>query len=51
MCSDAVVRTKVGSPYVIAGMESDQPRRLWAVVGFEANGGVLLGSDVKIDGT
>jgi phosphomannomutase len=43
----AVVRTRVGSPYVIAGMR-DAPGR---VVGFEANGGVLLGSDVAINGT
>ncbi len=37
---DQVVRTKIGSPYVIAGMESDMPAR---VVGYEANGGFLLG--------
>jgi phosphomannomutase len=43
----AVVRTKVGSPYVIAGM-AEAPGR---VVGFEANGGVLLGSDCDINGT
>ncbi len=36
-----VVRTKVGSPYVIAGMDAAPG----VVVGFEANGGVLLGSD------
>jgi phosphomannomutase len=41
-----VVRTKVGSPFVIAGMR-EAPG---AVVGFEANGGVLLGSDVSING-
>ena len=34
-----VVRTRVGSPYVVAEMES-APR---AVVGFEANGGTLVG--------
>lgn len=39
---DQVVRTKVGSPFVIAGMANAAGR----VVGFEANGGVLLGSDV-----
>lgn len=37
-----VVRTRVGSPYVIAGMAGGEA----PVVGFEANGGVLLGSDV-----
>ncbi|CAN1526290.1 {ManB} Phosphomannomutase [Methylophilaceae bacterium] len=39
-----VVRTKIGSPYVIAGME--QASRQSIVVGYEANGGFLLGSDV-----
>jgi phosphomannomutase len=41
-----VVRTKVGSPYVIAGMVAARG----VVVGFEANGGVLLGSDVTVGG-
>jgi phosphomannomutase len=41
-----VVRTKVGSPFVIAGMGEAQG----SVVGFEANGGVLLGSDVNLSG-
>ena len=39
-----VVRTKVGSPFVIAGMEAAQSAG-GTIVGFEANGGVLLGSD------
>jgi phosphomannomutase len=39
-----VVRTKVGSPHVIAGMVGSRN----PVVGFEANGGVLLGSEVKV---
>ncbi|BAB54002.1 phosphomannomutase [Mesorhizobium japonicum] len=44
-----VVRTKVGSPFVIEGMEaSHQAGRI--VVGFEANGGVLLGSDCSLRG-
>lgn len=34
-----VIRTKIGSPYVIAGMEAAGGR----VVGYEANGGFLLG--------
>lgn len=42
-----VERTRVGSPYVIAGMERVGQRG--AVVGFEANGGTLLGSDVIVD--
>lgn len=43
-----VERTRVGSPYVIAGME--KLGELGAVVGFEANGGTLLGSEVVVDG-
>jgi len=42
-----VIRTKVGSPYVIAGMGQGKG----IVVGFEANGGVLLGSDVTANGS
>lgn len=42
-----VERTRVGSPFVIAGMEA--LGQTGAVVGFEANGGTLLGSDVVID--
>ena len=42
----AVVRTKVGSPFVVAAMEQyDQ-----AVVGFEANGGTFVGNGVSIGG-
>lgn len=44
-----VVRTRIGSPYVIAGMQeagSDDD----AVVGFEANGGFLVGSGLTQDG-
>jgi phosphomannomutase len=36
---DTVIRTRIGSPYVIAGMESASGD----VVGYEANGGFLLG--------
>lgn len=39
-----VIRTRVGSPFVIAGMTDADPAG--GVVGFEANGGVLLGTDV-----
>jgi phosphomannomutase len=42
-----VIRTRVGSPYVIAGMEGVAG----TAVGFEANGGVLLGSAVKLGRT
>ena len=38
---NSVIRTKIGSPFVIAGMETATGR----VVGYEANGGFLLGYD------
>lgn len=43
-----IKRTKVGSPYVIQGMKEAIRAGGKSVLGFEANGGVLLGSDVKI---
>ncbi|MBB4009730.1 phosphomannomutase [Allorhizobium taibaishanense] len=45
-----VRRTKVGSPYVIAAMNAALSEGKTAVVGFEANGGFMLGSDVAIGG-
>jgi phosphomannomutase len=41
-----VVRTRIGSPYVIAGMEEAGG----AVAGYEANGGFLLGFAAKVPG-
>jgi phosphomannomutase len=41
-----ITRTRIGSPYVIAGMEQAKGQ---TVVGFEANGGFLLGSDIHQD--
>lgn len=38
-----VVRTSIGSPYVIAGMKAAEGR----VVGYEANGGFLLGFEAR----
>lgn len=38
---DQVIRTRIGSPYVIAGMESATGNS----VGYEANGGFLVGFD------
>lgn len=38
-----VVRTRIGSPYVIAGMQAAQGR----VAGYEANGGFLLGFEAQ----
>lgn len=45
-----VVRTRVGSPYVIAGMADVKKDGARIVIGFEANGGVLLGSAVTRGG-
>ncbi|SPL64797.1 Phosphomannomutase ManB [Ochrobactrum soli] len=41
-------RTRIGSPYVVAEMASAEAH---PVVGFEANGGFLLGDDVKLNGS
>ncbi|WAJ28739.1 phosphomannomutase [Antarcticirhabdus aurantiaca] len=45
-----VSRTRVGSPFVLEAMEAALAQGASPVVGFEANGGVLLGSDVALDG-
>jgi phosphomannomutase len=45
-----VVRTRIGSPHVIAGMKQAVEQGAATVVGFEANGGVLLGTDARIAG-
>jgi len=44
---DKVVRTRIGSPYVVAAMDDAAPA---PVAGFEANGGFLLGSDIVLPG-
>jgi phosphomannomutase len=44
-----VQRTKIGSPYVIAEF-ANLAGKFNSVAGFEANGGFLLGSDVKLNG-
>ncbi|SDK08419.1 phosphomannomutase [Methylophilus rhizosphaerae] len=41
-----VMRTRIGSPFVIAGMQALQQSGASSVAGFEANGGFLLGSHV-----
>ena len=46
----AVLRTRVGSPYVIAGMADAEAAGGRKIVGFEANGGVLLGSESTVNG-
>lgn len=44
------VRTKIGSPYVIAGMESLAMDDQASIVGYEANGGFLVGANVQVAG-
>lgn len=46
----AVTRTRVGSPYVIAGMNEALAADKDGVMGFEANGGTLTGSNFLVDG-
>ena len=45
-----VIRTKVGSPFVIAGMDEALRAGKSGVMGFEANGGLLTGSPFKVEG-
>ncbi|QYZ67200.1 MAG: phosphomannomutase [Gammaproteobacteria bacterium (ex Lamellibrachia satsuma)] len=45
-----ITRTRIGSPYVIEGMEALQAAGKAPVVGFEANGGFLLGSEIEHNG-
>jgi phosphomannomutase len=59
-CSDAIDRgslapvvepkTRIGSPYVIAGMQEARRRGKRTVCGWEANGGFLTGSDIECEG-
>jgi phosphomannomutase len=59
-CNDAIDRgrlaaalepkTRIGSPYVIAGMEAAARKGRFAVCGWEANGGFLVGSDIRRNG-
>lgn len=46
---DTVIRTKIGSPHVVAGMATADHAE-GPVAGFEANGGFLLESDLKFGG-
>jgi phosphomannomutase len=43
-------KTRIGSPYVIAGMEKARSRGKRVICGWEANGGFLIGSDVERSG-
>ena len=46
----SVIRTRVGSPFVISGMQEALAAGQTHVAGFEANGGVLTASDFKVNG-
>jgi phosphomannomutase len=43
-------RTKIGSPFVVASMLEATAGGVQRVVGYEANGGFLLNSDIESDG-
>jgi len=43
-----IVHTKIGSPYVIAAMTEAAQNGADPVVGWEVNGGLMTGSDIKI---
>lgn len=45
-----VLRTRVGSPFVIAAMDDALAAGKVNVIGFEANGGLMLGSDFDVAG-
>lgn len=47
---ERVTRTRIGSPFVIEGMQGLVAEGWQSVVGYEANGGFLLGSDIAQDG-
>ena len=47
-CPAEVSRTRVGSPFVIAGMSEALARGRHCVIGFEANGGVLTGNRIRV---
>ena len=46
----SVYRTRIGSPFVIEGMQKAQQAGAKRVVGYEANGGFLLASDIESKG-
>lgn len=45
-----VERTRIGSPYVVAGMQSLEDEGFTSIAGYEANGGFLLATAVECDG-
>jgi phosphomannomutase len=44
------VRSRIGSPFVIAGMQQALAAGYETVVGYEANGGFLTANDIVLDG-
>ena len=47
---DQVIRTRIGSPYVIEGMERARQLGFSRVVGYEANGGFLVATNLALGG-
>ncbi|WP_349436819.1 phosphomannomutase [Pararhizobium sp. A13] len=47
----SILRTRVGSPFVIAGMLEAVRQAQTGVAGFEANGGTLTATDFTLNGT
>ena len=47
---EQIFRTRIGSPYVIEGMRSALKKGFNRVVGYEANGGFLIASDIEREG-
>lgn len=45
-----VLRTRIGSPYVITAMNEAMTQGAESVVGYEANGGFLIATDIELDG-
>ena len=45
----SIQRTRIGSPYVIEGMNQALQDGHHGVIGFEANGGVLIGDGIQIN--
>ncbi len=45
-----IVRTRIGSPYVIAGMQQALEQEHSPVIGYEANGGFLIATDIEREG-
>lgn len=45
-----IVRTRIGSPFVVEAMQEALRQGRQRVVGFEANGGFLTGSDLTVPG-